>query len=177
MRRFAVGIAVGITLMTAASALAAGPWPGPYAWFKGDDRAGIGRLGSALSAFSNGDINIHGRHLRLEGEDGNVELESGAQVEATMLNPYDIGTSKRKPLQVGGSVDGQDVLSLIVAATPGQTRHIQEWRSGTKAVAAIDSRGRLRLGAVTLSTRVVGGHVTLTATLPDGKRQTLAIGR
>jgi hypothetical protein len=173
MKRFAAGIAVVLALSTA-SALAASPWTGSYAWFSGDDQAGIGRMGTALSAFSNQDFNVHAHHLRFESEDGNVEMESGDHAAATMLTPYYIGTSRRKPLQVGGAGDGEDVLSLIVAGTPGQKNNLQEWRSGTATVAAITSTGQLRLGGVAVSVQMRNGRAVLVATLPNGKKQTLA---
>jgi hypothetical protein len=172
MKKFAVGVAVGIALSAASAAFAAGPWPGTYAWFSGDSAAGIGRLGSALSAFSNGDFNIHAHHLRVEAEDGNVELESGKQAEATTLNPYDIGTPNRKPLQIGWP-DGEDVMPLIIAGNAVQKSDLQQWRSGGKTVAAINAHGGLRLGQVTLTATVKNGRVVLVATLPNGKEQTL----
>jgi hypothetical protein len=93
MKRFVAGVIVGLSLTAAATALAAGPWPGTYAWFNGDSQAGIGRLGTALSAFSNGDFNIHANHLRVESVDGNVELESGKNGR----QPPSIRTSSVRP--------------------------------------------------------------------------------
>jgi hypothetical protein len=173
MRRVLGGVVAGSALTCAATAIAAGPWPGTYAWFNGDAQAGIGRLGSALSAFSLGDFNLHAHHVRIESEDGNIELESGKGAETTTLNPYFIGTATRKPLQVGWP-DGKDVLPFIVTATPGQKKNIQEWRAGSKTVAAMNAKGQLRLGSITLAVQLVGGRAVLTAILPNGTRQILA---
>jgi hypothetical protein len=177
MKRFAAGVIVGVTLTAAATAFAAGPWPGTYAWFTGDNGAGIGRLGTALSVFSEHDLNVHAAHIRMEAEDGNMELESNASVAATTLNPYNIGTPQRKSLQVGGWQDGEDILPLIVAGTPRQKHNLQEWRSGSKTVAAIDSKGSLHLGSIGLTASLRNGRVVLVATLPNGAKQTLATGR
>ena len=176
MKRFVAGVVVGVAGTAAATAFAAGPWPGTYAWFTGDDGAGIGRLGTALSMFSQHDLNVHAAHLRIEAEDGNVELESGKSAAATTLNPYNIGTAQRKPLQVGWP-DGEDVLPLVVAGNSKQKSNLQEWRAGGETVAAIDAKGGLRLGSVDLSASLVNGRVVLVATLPNGAKQTLATGR
>jgi hypothetical protein len=176
MKRFVAGLAVGVAATTAATAFAAGPWPGNYAWFTGDNGAGIGRLGPALSMFSLHDLNVHAGHVRIEAEDGNVELESKSSVATTTLNPYNIGTAQRKPLQVGWP-DGEDVLPLLVAGNAKQRHNLQEWHAGSKTVAAIDSKGSLHLGSFALSASLVNGRVVLVATLPNGTRKTLATGR
>jgi hypothetical protein len=176
MKRFVAGLTVGVASTAAATALAAGPWPGTYAWFSGDDGAGIGRLGTALSMFSEHDLNVHAGHMRIEAEDGNVELESKKSAPTTTLNPYDIGTAQRKPLQVGWP-DGEDVLPLLVAGNANQKRNLQEWHAGSKTVAAIDSKGGLHLGSIGLTASLQNGHVVLVATLPNGTRQTLATSR
>jgi hypothetical protein len=68
-------------------------------------------------------------------------------------------------------------MPLIVAGSDPQTADLQQWRTGTKTVAAIDAHGRLRLGSITLNAQLVQGRVELLATLPNGTRETLAVAK
>lgn len=158
----------------------------PFSWFQGDtysyvagiDRPGLdGNPSGDLNIYAANDINVGSHHLRLEAADGNYEFEHSQAVPYTRLNSYYIGgVGVRTPIIVGGN-DGQDVLSFIVTGRAGQKNDLQQWTPGDKVAAAIDSRGRLRLGQVTIAAQIRQGRATLVAILPSGERQVLAAGR
>ena len=122
---------------------------------------------------SNGDINVHGRHIRLVGDDGNFEFEHNALESVARFNSYVEGTPRRTPIAIGFP-DGQNLVELIVRSSK-HSKDLQQWRVDGHVMSAIDGQGRLRLGDVTLSAAIRKGHVVLIATLPSGKRQ--IIGR
>jgi len=122
---------------------------------------------------ANGDINVSAHHLRMGTFDGNYEFEHSNQVTQTTLNSYYIGTPNRTPVAVGGN-DGQDVLSFVVRGKQGQKNDLQQWTPGSEVSLAVDGKGRLRLGKVTLVAEIVNGKAQLVAVLPNGHRQLLA---
>jgi len=143
-------------------------------------RLDVGRRGgirrpSDLELFAGSDLNALANHIRLGGRDGNFEFEHGTGNPYTHLNAYFIGTSTRTPILIGG--DEQDVTSLIVTGRTNQKNDLQTWTLGGKAKVAVDGRGRLRLGDIALTAAVQRGKVVLTATLPNGTKQVVAIGR
>lgn len=155
-----------------------------FSGFAGAAMVASGIWGEALSSAgvdlpvlvrSSGDVNVHGAHVRLVGDDGNFEFEHGAATPVSRLNAYVRGTGRRTPIAVGVR-DGQDVVELIVRGPAGRASDLQEWVAGGRVVSAIDRRGRLRLGNVALSIEVHGDRVDLVATLPSGKRDVLAWG-
>ena len=164
-----------IALSAAAGIAAAGRTDGRWVWQVGDSTASVGRpQGSGNLVLSSlGDIDLQAGHVRLMANDGDfrfVHANSGPAV----LNAYYIGTPTRTPLQIGYAAG--DVTSLIVAGSSGQHSDLQRWTIGGKTVAAIDGKGRLRLGAVTLAPEVVNGRVRLYA-LAGGRKQLVAAGR
>ncbi|MDX6516347.1 MAG: hypothetical protein QOH73_2013 [Gaiellaceae bacterium] len=150
-----------------------------WAWQVGDGVANIGRVqgSSDMQVNATNDLNIAAHHIRIGGEDGNFEFEHGAGAPASHLNAYIIGTPTRSPISIGGGADGQDVIALLVQGKAGQTNDLQQWQAPEgKTLAAIDGKGRLRLGTVTLTLGLKRGKVVLTAVLPDGTKQVLATG-
>ncbi len=80
-----------------------------------------GALGAAglplrLNLKSNSDINLHGAHIRLVGDDGNFEFEHSKTQPVARFNSYVLGTGRRTPIGVGVA-DGQDIVELIVRGT------------------------------------------------------------
>jgi hypothetical protein len=114
-------------------------------------------------------FNVNAGHVRLVGRDGNFELEHETSIPASTLRAYDVGTGKRTPVQIGYSGDGEDVVALRVAGTPGQRNDLQQWTDGKRVLAAIDGKGGLRLGAVTLTTEVRSGVPYLIARTRSGE--------
>jgi hypothetical protein len=133
-----------------------------------------GHLGIQVPAIrkSNGDIEAHGHHIRLIGDDGNFEFEHAATTPVARFNSYVEGTPRRTPIAIGFP-DGQNLVELIVRSSRTSS-DLQQWMVDGRVVSAIDGQGRLRLGNVTLSTAIRTGHVVLIATLPSGKRQIIA---
>jgi hypothetical protein len=123
------------------------------------------------------DLDVTAGHLRMVTSDGNYEFEHSRDTSVSLLNSYYLGTPTRTPIAVGGFADGQDIVSLIVRGVQGQTNDLQQWTSSGKVVSAIDGRGRLRIGAVSLTTRVVKGKAELLAVLPGGNVELLAAAR
>lgn len=149
----------------------------PWNWFQGDERAYVAGSSTAddLSVFALRDVNILGSHLRLGSKDGNFELEHDKSTPTTTLNAYFIGSPTRTPIAIGGT-DAQDIVSLIVGSAAGQKSDIQQWLADGKVAVAVDGKGDLRLGTITLSLGLQAGKVVLVAELPDGSRQVLATG-
>jgi hypothetical protein len=112
-----------------------------------------------LQADSN--INLTSQHVRIVGRDGNFEFEHAATSPASTLTAYNLGTPTRTPIEIGGA--DQDVLSLLVNGKPDQTNDLQEWAAGGKPLLAVDSRGRLRFGDVTLWVTNRNGTITFYA--------------
>jgi hypothetical protein len=118
------------------------------------------------------DLNLNAGHVRIVGRDGNFELEHSGNVPASTLSAYEVGTATRTPIQIGGA--DQDVLSLLVAGQSGQAHDLQEWAAGAQPVLAVDSRGRLRFGNVTLWAANHNGKITLYAKDPGEPVQILS---
>jgi hypothetical protein len=118
-------------------------------------------------------VNVTAGHVRLVGKDGNFEFEHGSQTDVSRLNSYYAGTGTRTPVAVGGA-DGQDVVALIAQASPAQKRDIQQWLSGSKVALAVDSKGRLRFGNITIWAAPRGGKIALYAQLQGAAPHVLA---
>lgn len=170
---FTVGVAVGgLVVLTSGYAFS----DGPYTWMTGDASrfvAGYEKDSQSMRIYAERDLNVLARHVRIEAQDGNIELESSADALTTRLNPYTIGTPTRKPLQVGGD-DGQDVLSLIVDGRDGQKQPLQEWRSSGVPVAAVDENGGLHLRGAVIMLQVYKQKYRLVARFPNGVVKPLA---
>ena len=123
------------------------------------------------------DLNLTAAHVRMVTADGNYEFEHSVNTPITLLNAYFLGTPTRTPIAVGGYADGEDIVSLMVRGIQGQKHDLQQWVASGNVVDAIDGKGRLRIGGVTLTTRIVKGKAQLLAVLPGGKTQVLAAAR
>jgi hypothetical protein len=181
-RRATVAVTVAITVtalwaITATFAAAAGK--DSWLWQIGDDQGSVGvsSTNNSLDIDAVGDLDVTAGHLRMVTRDGNYEFEHSIGTTYSLLNSYYLGTPTRTPIAVGGYADGQDVVSLIVRGVQGQTNDLQQWVGSGKVDSAIDGQGRLRIGSVTLTTRIVHGKAQLLAVLPGGKVQRLAAAR
>jgi hypothetical protein len=176
----AMAIATSVAVLSAVTAaFAAAGSMSPWAWSVGDDQGGVGvsRNTGVMEINSASDLDVTAQHLRLVTADGNYEFEHGVDTPETLLNSYFLGTPNRTPIAVGGYADGEDVVSLIVRGIQGQRHDLQQWETSGNVAAAIDGRGRLRLGQVALTTRIVKGKAQLVAVLPGGTQQVLAAAR
>ncbi len=117
-----------------------------------------------LNLRSANDLNLTAQHVRVVGRDGNFELEHSPSVAASTLTAFSAGTSTRTPIQIGAG--DQDVLSLVVSGRQGQTNDLQEWSTNGKPLLAVDGRGRLRFGDVTLWAVHRNGRITFYAQAP-----------
>ena len=147
-----------------------------WIWRSGSPSATVGTVQSAHDLHLNAgqNVDIFGNHVRIGGKDGNFEFES--YTDESHLNAYGVGSPVRHPISVGGG-DDQDVVGFIVRGkSGGQSSDIQQWQVGDDVVAAIDGKGRLRLGSITLRAAVRNGKEVLLATFPDGKTQVVAAG-
>ena len=180
--RTVIAAVAGAGLAFVAGAGADGSW----IWAQGTPTAQIGVQSADpttlvidagnIHASAGGDINIGAGHLRVGGVDGNFELEHGAQAPTSSLDAYFIGSATRTPITIG-TADRQSVTSLVVTGTQNQANDLQQWTTGDGTVSvAVDGRGRLRLGKLTLALKLVGGRAQLVAILPDGSQQVLALG-
>jgi len=174
----AITTVVAVTASITATPAVAGDM-GPWAWSVGDDQGGVGvaKGSGVMEINAASDLDVTAGHLRLVTTDGNYEFEHGVNSGDTLLNSYYLGTPTRTPIAVGGYSDGQDIVSLIVRGMQGQRHDLQQWDTSGVVSAAIDGRGRLRLGQVTLTTRIVQGKAQLLAALPGGKQEVLAAAR
>lgn len=174
LRRF-VPVAIVAVVAATAGVATAGRLSG-WVWQQGNPTAYVGQpegTSNLVLAAPNGDVNILATHVRMMSKDGVFRLEHTNTGPAT-LNAYFIGTPTRTPIQVGG-YDTSNVTELIVAGTAGQTADLQQWALSGKVVAAIDAKGRLRLGGVTLYPTVAKKRVRLYAVTSAGK-QLVAVG-
>lgn len=176
----AIGFAVALFLAGSAVGALASRAAGPFAWFQGDDQSYVGRPQATgeLSVFAKTDVNVLANHIRLAANDGNFELEHGGGREASHLIAYDFSGdgNTRTPIVIGGG-DSQDIVSLIVDGKRNQTHDLQQWATAGAVKVAVDGRGRLRVGQITLTTQLVKGKAQLVAVLPGGARQVLASAR
>lgn len=157
-----VGIAAGAGV-AAAARLDTG-----WVWKQGGQVSYVGQPAGTpnLVAYAQGDVNFRAHHIRMMSDDADFQFVH-PQSGPARVNAYYLGTATRTPILIG-AFDGQDVTSLIVAGSAGQKADLQQWQLNGKTVAAIDGKGRLRLGSVTLFPRVVGGRVMLYAATPKG---------
>jgi hypothetical protein len=181
-RRATVAVTVAITVtalwaITATFAAAAGK--DSWLWQVGDDQGSVGvsSTNESMDIDAAGDLDVTAGHLRMVTRDGNYEFEHSISTTYSLLNSYYLGTPTRTPIAVGGYADGQDVVSLIVRGVQGQKNDLQQWVGSGKVDTAIDGNGRLRIGSVTLTTRIVNGKAELLAVLPGGKVERLAAAR
>ena len=148
---------------------------GPYVWQTGDATrfvAGYANDPDSMRIYAERDLNVLARHVRIEAQDGNIELESSGPAP-TRLNPYTIGSATRKPLQIGQD-DGQDLLSLIVDGHAGQRNPLQEWRAAGVPVAAIDAGGSLHLRGAVIMFQASKRTYRLVVRFPNGIVKPLA---
>jgi hypothetical protein len=127
-----------------------------------------------LNVRSTRSFNVNAGHVRLVGRDGRFEFEHQGSVPVSWFNAYVLGTGRRTPVQIGVA-DGQQVVALRVAGSAGQKPDLQQWTSGGKVIAAVDAKGRLRLGPVALTTEVRSGVPYLVAEMPSGRIYALAL--
>jgi hypothetical protein len=120
-------------------------------------------------------FNVNAGHVRLVGRDGVFEFEHQGSVPLSKFEAFFLGTSKRTPIQIGED-DGANIVALLVVGSRGQKTDLQEWALGPKVVAAIDRRGGLRLGDVTVTTTVKAGVPYLVARTQAGRVFTLPLG-
>jgi hypothetical protein len=122
------------------------------------------------------DANVIGDRVRVQSRTGDFEFEHSNAQPVSTFRAYNIGTGTRTPIQIGDSAN-KPITQLIVAGKKGQASPLQAWNASGKQVAAIDSRGRLVLGRITISAVVRHGRVVLIAVLPNGSQQVLATAR
>jgi hypothetical protein len=146
-----------------------------WAWYQGTATTFVGeQTGSdelVLSA-PQGDINMRASHLRLMSDDGEFVFVHSKSSPTASLNAFYLGTSTRTPIQIG---DSESTTGLIVAGASGQSSDLQQWTISGQTVAAIDAKGRLRLGQITLYPELVNGRVELFA-LVGSEKELLAVG-
>jgi len=118
-----------------------------------------------LNAYATSDFNVTANHIRLVGNDGNIEFENGNGV--THINSYKRGTATRNPITIGGG-DEQNVTGLILDSGSTQTADIQQFRKNGTTLTAIDSQGRLRISGIPVELKVINGNLEWVATMPDG---------
>jgi len=173
--RFAF-LAVLLWAAAATAAFAAGK--DAFFWKLGDDTHGYVGASSdtgAVDVFAPQDFNVVAGHVRFVSVDGNYELEHPQDRPYSRLLAYDT-TATRTPIMIGAD-DGQDVVPLMVDGTSGQSSDLQQWVESGKVVSAIDANGDLRVGNVTLASRVVHGKAELLAILPNRTTQVLAAAK
>jgi hypothetical protein len=120
-------------------------------------------------------FNVNAEHIRLVDRSGYFEFEHSPGQAATTFSAAVLGTSKQTPIQIGANQTGQDFVPFIVGGTLGQRSDLQQWAPDGKVLAAVDSRGRLRLGNVALSATTVDGTPYLVAATPSGRRYFLRL--
>jgi hypothetical protein len=174
----AVGFAVALFLTGSAVGALTSRFADDFAWFEGDDSSYIGGPQGTgdVSLFATRDVNVQAGHIRFAAADGNFEFEHGSSRNGAHLIAYDYsanGGVERTPILIGGG-DEQDLVSLLVSGKKTQEHDLQQWTNAGTVKAAIDGRGRLRIGRVTLTTTIRGGKALVIAILPSGEQQVLA---
>jgi len=129
-----------------------------------DANGGI-RSSSTLNLSASTGINLTANHLKLVGNDGNLELQSTSG--STRLNSYVAGSTTRNSIIIGGG-DTQNVTSLVVDSGSTQTADILQLDKNGSVLTAFDSQGRLRLNGITVELKVISGNLEWVATMPDG---------
>jgi hypothetical protein len=148
---------------------------GGWAWYQGTDTGYVGEQADthALVVYAARDLNLRASHVRMMSDDGEFDFTHPNAAPTANLNAFFLGTSTRTPIQIG---DQESNTGLIVAGEAGQRSDLERWTLSNKTVAAVDGKGRLRLGTVTLEPVVVRGRVMLYAVVGSSK-QLLAQGR
>lgn len=95
------------------------------------------------------------------GRDGNFELEHSPSAAASVLSAFNAGTTTQTPVQIGAGA--QDVVPLLVSGRTAQASDLQQWSAGGRPLLAVDGRGRLRFGEVTLWATNRNGEITFYA--------------
>lgn len=160
--------------------------PPGWLWYEGTDSGHVGeRSGGTLVVQAAGDIDLRAFHTRMMSDDGEFVFAHPKSTPTASLNAYFIGTSRRTPIQISQPepTDSPQLqagaplpTSLVVAGTAGQKADLQQWRLSGRTVAAVDGKGRLRLGGVTLEPVIVNGQVKLYAQ-HGSRRQLIAQGK
>jgi hypothetical protein len=157
-----------------------------WLWYEGTDSGHVGEQAGSntLVLQATGDLDMRAFHTRMMSDDGQFVFEHPKSTPTASLNAYFLGTSTRTPIQISQPEPTDSPLlqsaaslptSLIVAGTAGQRSDLQQWSLSGKTVAAIDAKGRLRLGSITLIPQVVNGQVMLYA-LVGSHKQLIAKG-
>jgi hypothetical protein len=123
------------------------------------------RSTSTLNISAPTGINLTANHLKLVGNDGNLELQSTSG--STRLNSYVAGTTTRNPIIIGGG-DSQNVTGLVIDSSSTQTADILQLDKNGTVITAFDSQGRLRLNGIAVELKVINGNLEWVATMPDG---------
>jgi hypothetical protein len=177
MRKVVVVVCVVVLCAGGGVALAAhlkNSTPG-WAWYQGTPTAYLGEQSGSdtlVLGAPQGSINLRASHIRLMSDDGEFVFVHASNSPTASLNAFYLGTSDRTPIQIG---DSESATGLIVAGASGQRSDLQQWTLSGQTVAAIDAKGRLRLGQVTLDPELVDGRVELFA-LVGSKRELLSVG-
>jgi hypothetical protein len=146
-----------------------------WTWYQGTNTGFVGEQAGSdelvLSA-PEGSINMRASHLRLMSDDGQFVFVHGKNANTASLNAFYLGTSTRTPIEIG---DSESSTGLIVAGSAGQTSDLERWTLSGQTVAAIDAKGRLRIGSITLDPELINGRVELFA-LVGSTKQLVAVG-
>lgn len=155
--------------------------PPGWVWYQGTDSGHVGQQAgsNALVVQAAGDIDLRAYHTRMMSDDGQFLFVHPTSTPTASLNAYFLGTSTRTPIQISQpeptdspSLQNSAALptALVVAGTAGQHADLQQWTLSGRTVAAIDGKGRLRLGSVTLVPQLVKGQVRLYAVVGSSKQ-------
>jgi hypothetical protein len=187
IRRLAVGGCIFVLAGGAGAAFAhARQAPPGWLWYEGTDSGHVGEQAgtNTLVLQAVGDLDMRAFHTRMMSDDGQFVFEHPKSTPTASLNAYFLGTSTRTPIQISQPepTDSPTLqtasslpTSLVVAGTAGQHADLQQWTLSGKTVAAIDGKGRLRLGGITLLPQLVKGRVRLYA-LVGSHKQLIAEG-
>lgn len=161
--------------------------PPGWLWYEGTDSGHVGEQSGSntLVLQAAGDLDMRAFHTRMMSDDGEFEFVHPKSTPTASLNAYFLGSSTRTPIQISQPEPTDNPAlqnpaslptSLVVAGTAGQRADLQQWTLSGKTVAAIDGKGRLRLGNITLLPQLVKGQVRLYA-LVGSRKQLIAQGR
>jgi len=152
-----------------------------WLWYEGTDSGHVGEQSgtNTLVVQAAGDIDLRAYHTRMMSDDGQFVFAHPTSTPTASLNAYFLGSSTRTPIQISqpeptDSPTLQNPTSLptalIVAGTAGQRADLEQWTLSGKTVAAIDGKGRLRIGNITLDPVLVNGQVKLYALIGSNKQ-------
>jgi hypothetical protein len=187
IRRLAAGGCIFVLAGGGGVAFARQAQPPGWLWYEGTDSGHVGvQAGSkTLVVQAAGDLDLRAFHTRMMSDDGQFVFAHPKSTPTASLNAYFLGTSTRTPIQISqpeptdspALQDGANLpTSLVVAGTAGQRSDLQQWTLSGRNVAAIDGKGRLRIGGITLEPKLVKGQVKLYA-LVGSKKQLIAQGK